>query len=89
MNLERRQRPEPLEHGVLLEPDEPLPLHALVEKVLLLERQPLPCRELGFRRPLYRAVESGDVDLAILTLDSCQQASELFVRVRRCAAVFT
>ena len=87
MDLEGRERPEPLEHGGFLQADESLALHPFVEKVLLVERQLLPGRELRFGRPLYGPVEAGDVDLAVRAFQATQQPAQFLVSVRRGTAV--
>ena len=72
----------------LLQADKPLPLNALIQEVFLVEWQLFPRGKLRFGRALHRGIQARDVDVAVCALQSRQESSQLFVRIRGRAAVF-
>src|SRR3989442_11526214 len=86
VDLEGGQGPQPLEHGVLLQPRERLRLHAPLQEVGRAEGQAFPGNELRPAGALHGGVQPGDVDLAVRPLQPAEQAQQLLVRVRRRSA---
>ena len=87
MDLERRERPQPLQHGVVLETGERPGGHFPLQELLLVERQALPRLPLRLGGLLDRLVELGHLDLAVLVLELAQDADQRLQRVGRDAAV--
>ncbi len=89
MDFEGRKRPQPLEHRVLLQADQSLPLHAFIQEVFFFEWQLFPRGELRFGRAFHGGIKAGDVDLAVRAFEPRQEACQLFVGVGCGAAVLT
>ena len=81
VDLERRERPEALQHRVVLEPRERFGLYAMLEEIALLEWKAFPGGELALGRSLDRRIEPGNVDLPVGRLEAAEQPGELLVGV--------
>ena len=86
VDLKRGERPQPLQHGVPLQPGERLRPHPVLEEVTLPERQALPGLKLALGGAAHGGVEARNIDLAVRRLELRQQADQLLVRVGRGAA---
>ena len=88
VDFEGRERPQALEHGILLEARQGSRLYAVLQELGLLERQAPPRRELRLTRSPHSGVEAGHMDLPVRRLEPGEESHQLFVRVRRGAAEF-